>query len=272
MWPFSGSFHLPIDKKKSLIDFDLWIKNKKKKLINNKNIYFVAPSNWIKHKILDSKLVNKKMVKVIGNPIDTKFWLIQNKLKSLKYLNLSKNVKYIIFGGSNVFNDKNKGSDLVIDTLNKLKKKSKINFKFFFFGSNQVPNKKIFFSYKNYGVINDNIILRHIYSVGTCALVTSRFESFCQVAAEAQSCGLPVIGYKTSGLIDVVKNNYSGFLVKNYDANFFVNKLIVLLKSNKKQKIMSENARKHVTKNFSFNVISQKYVKFYLKVLKNEKF
>ena len=39
--------------KKSLIDFDLWIKNKKK-LINNKNIYFVAPSNWIKHKILDS--------------------------------------------------------------------------------------------------------------------------------------------------------------------------------------------------------------------------
>ena len=48
----------------------------------------------------------------------------------------------------------------------------------------------------------------------------SRFESFCQVAAEAQSCGLPVIGYKTSGLIDVVKNNYSGFLVKNYDANF----------------------------------------------------
>ena len=118
------------------------------------------------------------MVKVIGNPIDTKFWLIQNKLKSLKYLNLSKNVKYIIFGGSNVFNDKNKGSDLVIDTLNKLKKKSKIKFKVLFFGSNQVPNKKIFFSYKNYGVINDNIILRHIYSVGTCALVTSRFESF----------------------------------------------------------------------------------------------
>ena len=64
-----------------------------------------------------------------------------------------------------------------------------------------------------------------------------------------------------------MKNNYSGFLVKNYDANFFVNKLIVLLKSNKKQKIMSENARKHVTKNFSFNVISQ-ICKVLLKSLK----
>ena len=271
MWPFSGSFHLPIDKKKDLIDFDFWIKNKKKKLINKKNIYFVAPSNWIRDKILDSKLVNKKKIKVIGNPIDTKFWLTKNKFKSLKYLNLSKNIKYIIFGGTNVFNDKNKGADLVIDILNRLKKRSKIKFKALFFGSKQVPNKKIFFPYKNYGVIKDRTLLKHIYSVGTCALVASRFESFCQVAAEAQSCGLPVIGYKTSGLIDVVKNNYSGFLVENYDTSLFVNKLIHLLKFNKKHKIMSQNSRKHVTKNFSFNVISKKYINFYLKILENEK-
>ena len=88
------------------------------------------------------------MVKVIGNPIDTKFWLIQNKLKSLKYLNLSKNVKYIIFGGSNVFNDKNKGSDLVIDTLNKLKKKSKIKFKVLFLDQIKYLIKKYSFPTK----------------------------------------------------------------------------------------------------------------------------
>ena len=65
-------------------------------------------------------------------------------------------------------------------------------------------------------------------------IVTSKIESFCQVAAEAQSLSVPVISYKSSGLIDVVKNNYSGYHISKYNHREFAYKIYKLLNNKKK--------------------------------------
>ena len=53
-----------------------------------------------------------------------------------------------------------------------------------------------------------------IYSAADIFLIPSRIESFGQTAAEAQSCGTPVIGFDIGGLRDIVTHNKNGFLIE----------------------------------------------------------
>ena len=41
-------------------------------------------------------------------------------------------------------------------------------------------------------------------------------ETFCLNAIEANACGLPVITFGETVLKDIIKNNYNGFIVKDY--------------------------------------------------------
>lgn len=55
------------------------------------------------------------------------------------------------------------------------------------------------------------------YRAADLLLLPSRSESFGLVAAEAQSCALPVIAARTGGLADVVCDGVSGLLVDGWD-------------------------------------------------------
>jgi D-inositol-3-phosphate glycosyltransferase len=55
------------------------------------------------------------------------------------------------------------------------------------------------------------------YRAADLLMLPSRSESFGLVAAEAQSCALPVIAADTGGLADVVSHGVSGLLVEGWD-------------------------------------------------------
>jgi len=139
-----------------------------------------------------------------------------------------------------------------------------------FFGSENIQSTGLYFSYKNYGIVNKKK-LKMIYSLGDLSLITSKIESFCQVAAEAQSCSLPVICYKTSGLNDTVKNNYSGYLLDQYNHIKFADQIYKTLNNKKKLKELSDNARKFIKNNFDKNIIASKYINLYERTIKESK-
>ena len=217
----------------------------------------------MKLQLLKSDLYNKNKIFVIGNPIDCDFWKKINKKIALKNLKLTNNTFKIVFGASGMMNDKNKGFDLALKIFENLHKLKIVKFEVLFFGDNiSSLDKKINFSYKSYGWVNKRK-LREIFSASDLMICTSKIESFCQVVAEAQSCSLPVIAYKTSGLNDVVKNNFSGVLIKQYQDKFFLKSIINIIKSKKDMINFSKKSRIHIKKNFDKKIISEKYLKAY---------
>ena len=264
MWPILGAKH--ISKKSNfnsnsnnfryLFDFDYWTYLRKKKYLGQKKITFIVPSKWLKKKVEKSKVYKNKKVHLVGNPIDCSFW---KKIGNYKF---NGKILNIVFGGSNISNDDNKGLELAIKIFNFMHENLKIKFIVSFFGSQIIDDSKIKFPFKNYKIVN-KYNLRKIYSKSDLMIVTSKIESFCQVAAEAQSCSVPVISYKSSGLIDVVKNNYSGYHISKYNHREFAYKIYKLLNNKKKLNQLAKNARIHIRKNYDFPVVSKKYNKIY---------
>jgi len=113
-----------------------------KKKLFKKKIVFIAPSNYILNN-LKKKTRNK--IYLIRHPVNEKIFKYKKKRKS----------QLITFniGGSNVFYDKNKGSEYINKILNFSKKIININYRFIFFGSKtysdnfKIDNKIILNSY-----------------------------------------------------------------------------------------------------------------------------
>jgi len=98
--------------------------------------------------------------------------------------------------------------------------------------------------------------------------VPSRKESFCQVALEAQSCGVPVLAFSIGGLKDILINKITGYLIKPYDLDSFASTINKFIENKKDHSVLKVNARKRVETFFSMSSVAKKYINIYRKILK----
>lgn len=96
-----------------------------------------------------------------------------------------------------------------------------------------------------------------------CMPSISESESFGVAALEAQACGIPVIASDIGGLLETVKNNETGFLVKPKDSSEIAQKAIYLFKNSGKRTEMGEAGIVHVKKQYDWykniNLIERVY-------------
>lgn len=92
-------------------------------------------------------------------------------------------------------------------------------------------------------------------------------ETLGIVAVEGIACGKPVIASRVGGLVDVVKHNFNGFLVKQKSPKELASKLALLLKDKRLCKKLSANARKHAEQNYSWNRTVDRTIEVYKELL-----
>jgi len=68
--------------------------------------------------------------------------------------------------------------------------------------------------------------LEDIYGNASLFLVTSRGEAFSLVTLEAQSNGVPVVSFDITGPKDILKNDFQGALVKQFDTKEYSNNIL----------------------------------------------
>jgi glycosyltransferase involved in cell wall biosynthesis len=109
-------------------------------------------------------------------------------------------------------------------------------------------------------------ILEYYQSSDIFAL-PSFYESFGIVNLEAMSCGLPVISTFVGGIPEVVKDGYSGFLIEPGNKFLLKEYLIKLISDDGLREKIGYQARQHVVRNFSYEVIIPKMIEVYEEAL-----
>jgi len=80
---------------------------------------------------------------------------------------------------------------------------------------------------------------------------------------EAQACGIPVVASRVGGLIDLIEDGKSGYLVDSKDPAVLANRIIDVLLNPQQAKILAQEARSNIEQNFSSGKMLKETLKLY---------
>lgn len=95
------------------------------------------------------------------------------------------------------------------------------------------------------GKVPRNDIYR-FYSAGDIFVFPGIEESLGMVYLEAQSCGLPVVGFENAGVPEAVQNSRTGILVPMYDSDLFADAISRFITNTDLRQKMGKAARAYV--------------------------
>ncbi len=279
MWAFCGAEHLAWNDAGYVTGYDeegngsfslnRWVWQRKKKAWQVP-IHIVAPSSWLASCVKKSALMHDWPVSVIPNPIDTKQWLLLDKIAERKKAGIPEDEKLVLFSTSEDLFTYHKGFDLLLEALTIVAKE--VPFKILVIGSLApivpvVSPVEIIFK----GFVKDIAEMNHFFSLADLVVVPSRQESLSLVAMEAITCGRPVVAFDNSGITDVVKHMHNGYMAKAFEINDMANGISMILKDEQLAENMGANGRKYSELNFDTNVIAKKYIDLYSQVIAGNK-
>lgn len=285
-WPFTGGCHVIQNCKSYLrkcgkcpqlgsnFSSDLsrigWYR--KANLCKSKTPLFIAPSKWMHQQAKSSSLLSDSNIEVIPNGLNISVFQPHEKQLAREILGLPKDKKIIMFGAMNATSDPNKGFTKLKEVLSILKEEEKHREKIILviFGATEPDEKpELYFETIYLGRIYDEISLAVVYSAADIMCIPSLQESFCQTATESMACGTPVVAFFTSGLIDIVEHNISGYLAKSYDSGDFAHGVMKLLNNPLFLRKASESARVRAEHRFNISSVTTKYLQLYKKLLQD---
>lgn len=274
-WPYTGGCHIvgvcekyekdcgscPVLGSKYDYDLSRWVLLRKKKYFSKINyLHIVSLSSWMKNKIEKSSIFKNRNISVLPNTLNTNVFRPFCTRKSRQALGLPSDKKLVLFGAFSATTDANKGYKELIKALSLCKIP---DVELVVFGTD-IVNKSIMnnFVVHNLGTYSDDIALSLVYSSCDVMVVPSKEESFGQTAVESLSCGLPVVCFNYSGLVDIVEHKINGFLAEPFSSESLLQGIEWIL-LNKKTQDLKINARKIAIKKFDYNIVSKKYADLY---------
>ena len=245
----------------------LRFKRKSQRLISSKslNVKFISISNSVKQ--VEEKYFNNKTI-LIKNWIDDKIFTppldTSEKLSVRKTLGISED-KIVIVSIGNCSKVKNH-----FDILRTLPKLILINNKFIYLhaGEGESTSEEIDLVHeleiadyvKFLGKVEN---VRQILISSDIFVMTSKYEGIGNTSLEAGSCGLPLLIYDSPGLKETIINGYNGFLIRQ-DPEHLLEGLKRLISNKELRRELGNNARQFVLKNYNMNDSVNKLIEIYL--------
>ncbi len=285
MWPFTGGCHYDKGCGKyqnkcqkcpllnSNQENDLSKKIFKQKVTTYKkieNLTVIGVSKWIADCAKKSELFKNKKIVNLPNLINTEEFEPVSKENARAILNLPIDKKIILFGAMDANSDKRKGYEYLKEALKNISIPKK-ELEIVIFGSSKIEIKSEYGIKTRYiGSLSDNLSLKLLYSAADVMVVPSLQETFGQTASESMSCGIPVVSFRSTGLIDIVVHKKNGYLAEPFESEDLIKGIEWILEDKERHKQLSYNARQKVLENFDSEVVIPKYVELYKSINKHK--
>ena len=119
------------------------------------------------------------------------------------------------------------------------------------------------------GEVREYASLVTLYNSVDVMVVPSLQEAFGQTASEALSCGVPVVAFAATGLLDIVDHQINGYLAKPFDTQDMAAGIRWVLDHSNNTRLRS-NAREKAVRTFHSPVVAQRYLELYQRILNND--
>ena len=287
MWAFTGGCHYssgcdqyqkscgncPQLKSHTSWDLSSWIWQRKASTWKDLNLTIVAPSLWMAKCASSSSLFKGLRVQIIPFGLDpTVFKPIESKL-ARKRLNLPQDKQLVLFGAINATGDIRKGFHLLQTALKSLSKTHWQNcIELVIFGSDRPENPTVLGFPSHYlGSIQDDSLLRLVYSAADVMIAPSIEEAFGQTASESLACGTPVIVFKDTGLADIVDHHQNGYVANYCDSEDLVKGITWILEDKERHQQLRASAREKAEREFDMKLQAHRYLSLFREILTNER-
>jgi len=281
-WAFCGSEHCPnglYDRRYQQgysrsnrppshrgFDLDRWCWHRKVRQWR-RPINIVCPSTWLADCVRRSALMASWPVTVIPNALPTQIYQPWPRLLARKMFGLPTDIPLVLFGAIKGMHDQNKGWSLLEPALRLLAEEIPGVQAVVFGQSAPAAPLQLGLPVNFVGRVYDDQSLAMLYSAADVMVVPSRMENLPQTASEAQSCGIPVIAFSATGLMDVVEHKVTGYLAQPYSSRDLANGIVWTLSDSDRYDLLSSQARQRAVNFWSEDVVMKQYLSLYQGVL-----
>jgi len=238
------------------------------------DLHIVTPSRWLGDCAKKSSLLGRFPVTVIPNGLDTNTYKpIKKQDLSPKWSKLREQTagkKIILYGAVAATTDMVKGFDKLLSALQYLEKSGRVDdIQLVVFGADEAELKMDLNIPIHYvGYVSETEELVSLYNMADVMVVPSLSETFGQTASEALSCGIPVVAFRCTGLVDIVDHKINGYLANPYNPEDLAEGIRWCLDKNADNRL-GNFGRKKVLEKFAPEVVGKQYLDLYISAYEN---
>jgi glycosyltransferase involved in cell wall biosynthesis len=183
----------------------------KKLAIQNSNIQAIAGSDWLKNKLMQSPIWREKIIYKFPFGINQNIFTPFDSCEAKRKLGIeSDSIVLMLRAANNPY----KGLDIILESMKRIKSEKKITI-ITVQDKNLLNDLNSFFDIREYGWVNDDLLLAQLYQACDLFLMPSKQETFGLMAVEAMSCGKMVLSTKGTAIEHVINSPVCGIAVEH---------------------------------------------------------
>jgi glycosyltransferase involved in cell wall biosynthesis len=282
MWAFTGGCHYshgcnrytthcadcPLLDNPSKRDKSYQVFENKIKHWQNIPMTIITPSRWLASCARESAILQRKMITIIPNPVDTTWFKPHdNKAFARQVYDLPPDKKLILFGASNIQTSE-KGFPLLLSALTQFPADE---VELVIIGAENLDKRQIPIPVHTIDRIDESIhiLLPILYNAVDVVVLPSYEDNLPNTILEGLACGTPCVAFNIGGMPDMIDHQQNGYLAEPYSVDDLARGIQWVL-SEADAVALSHNAREKVLAHFSMEVVAKQYVEVYKQTLQAE--
>jgi glycosyltransferase involved in cell wall biosynthesis len=230
-------------------------------------LFLVTPTRWLANEVRRSALLRDLPVTVVPLGLDTEIFRPVDRSFARNILGLREDAAVVLFVAEPITRS-NKGFADLAQALDGLDRPS--NLILLSAGSGRPP-ARVQKAHQHLGKIGDERLLSIVYNAADVFVIPSMQDNSPQTALEAIACGIPVVGYATCGIPEIVRPGLTGLLVGPKDIPALRTAIGDLLQNHDQRARLAADCRRIAVEEYALSVSAQRYVQLYQMILEGRR-
>jgi len=278
-WPFTGGCHVPADCDRFIdrcgacpvlgsrcaSDLSRLVWGRKRRAWRGLPITIVSPSASMAERARRSSLFRESRVEVIPNGIDTSRYRPLDRSEARSRLGLAEDAPTVLFAAMWAEREPNKGFQFLAPALAEIRLTGGRRPHLLVAGSTTLHRHPALADVpaRSLGVLRDDEAMSWAIAAADVVAVPSMQENCPNSVLEALACGRPAVGFRVSGLRDLVTEGVDGLLVPPFDVRALASALQPLLEDPRRAAEMGRAGREKVEDRLGLTAWARRYLELY---------